>query len=1062
MGHCVLEIIQTNDLEEPSFELWVRRMLLFEPGRPNLVVDRKLLAMSDAVPGPDSWPVPADKGNSLSKALSWYLETYILEGIGEQQKIAEYIVKALSDWGEDVFKVLFSNPAAIQAYRNCCDETLGNRIEIFSDDPKIHFWPWEALLDFDRFWIGSLLPVERVFTGFRDKEELKHSFYDSKKIKVLLVSARGRIDVDYRLVGEALASAGDAVSLTLLNPPTLENLANVLKSGVQRFDVLHFDCHGGFGSFLSNRKEGYLLLENNNLELVPVTSEQLRAALGDYCPPHIVLNACRSAMASYTDSRFTQSLAISLLAHDPVYDVTAMSYNLATEAMKHFLLPFYNGLLCNLRTGAAVESARGIMMRNKLRVAIDGEIEVDDWMIPVVYRRLKADENDFKTYLERLPNYDNKIKTDLSRVDQFIGRDKLFYDFDRSLIYKGVIFLIHGLAGIGKTRFIKEYLLWKSRTGDLRPVIWLDLEVQNDNNKIMEFFAESLRVSSAIALGNTTPESVILNGLAQNNYYIILDNVHAARIREESGFQGIFTVKDRAFLAQFLRQCAATGSTVLSISRGPEPWIGEEKEYFEFSLNGLEPRERISLIQKTLDDFGARLSAKDFEAKTPGFTELLAEYGGHPLLTVDLVNRVLGRETCANFLQTFQTDMKAVKWFLEKNDRQRLLRSLSIVDDADVLDVGLFFLFFKNECCHELFLLLLKEIYPGEAEKKLKKVFGKLELAGLLHNGKAMHPLLVAGLKSTGRMKKSHYHYAAFLDVIGRLASEGNKTLLSQLDFYTLSLALPELIKTDRIDEAVIVVDLCITGYNEQKLPEKTLQLFQFVYPLLEGKITSDQDFKLLKTAISPEVTIQLLPALNKLIERGEFEKVESANFEGKISQIPSAQYRRDAELKIRENNLEAARGLLKKAISLNNIEKNEIGKAMNYSLLGEVEGKLKNIDQASEYFNKGILIFKKFKRESDAGISFHQWAKYLYLNDDPEKAGENFLNAAECFDRLNDAKMLAAVVANFEYFFYADDPPNYTKLNFKIFFGFQRFTTGDLNKFIGQIIVSHIKNKIQ
>lgn len=104
MAPMVIEIVQTNNEAEPSFEVWQCAYPFAE--------NRYWVAYAPAVPGPDRWPVPANPGNYLSHALKWYFEDYILNPAPERVQQSKNVLRVLADWGKAVFRLLFNTEAA--------------------------------------------------------------------------------------------------------------------------------------------------------------------------------------------------------------------------------------------------------------------------------------------------------------------------------------------------------------------------------------------------------------------------------------------------------------------------------------------------------------------------------------------------------------------------------------------------------------------------------------------------------------------------------------------------------------------------------------------------------------------------------------------------------------------------------------------------------------------------------------------------------------------------------------------------------------------------------------
>ncbi len=395
----ILEIVQVNEETEPSFEVWLRRTILARESAsgPEMFVlkhVRDQLTPAGSVAPPAHWPVPADSKSNLAQALPWYLEQFIQQPTAMGAQRARYVLRALRDWGKDGFSNLFTTDQVRSVYDTLADSSLSqrNRIEIHSADPQVLAWPWEVLFDHHDCPIGRMMAVERRYGIALHGPDTSIAHDPVKGLKVLLVTARqGMNDVDYRLVGRPIASALIPLQLTMLRPPTLENLRQTIHSTDHYWDALHFDCHGWWGSLDGGAPHGHLVLQDNDAQPRPISVRQLLDALGDCCPPHVVLNACRSAMPDgQTDSPFA-SVATALLHHPKVHDVTAMAYNLHVDAAAPFLMGFY----CSLNSGenvcTAVENGHFDMIREPIRTCIGGTVKIQDWFVPVVYRRAGGD-----------------------------------------------------------------------------------------------------------------------------------------------------------------------------------------------------------------------------------------------------------------------------------------------------------------------------------------------------------------------------------------------------------------------------------------------------------------------------------------------------------------------------------------------------------------------------------------------------------------------------------------------------------------------------------------------
>lgn len=123
------------------------------------------------------------------------------------------------------------------------------------------------------------------------------------------------------------------------------------------------------------------------------------------------------------------------------------------------------------------------------------------------------------------------------------------------------------------------------------------------------------------------------------------------------------------------------------------------------------------------------------------------------------------------------------------------------------------------------------------------------------------------------------------------------------------------------------------------------------------------------------------------------------------------------AKQKIQENKLDEARLFAQRAIAFSQTEKNELGRAMNLSLLGEIEAWSKHYESAFRYFDQAIIVFTTLGEIRDAGITRHQYAKFRYISGQVPEAGELFLASAQNFEQINDQATLKLVVGSFDTF---------------------------------------------
>jgi tetratricopeptide (TPR) repeat protein len=213
-------------------------------------------------------------------------------------------------------------------------------------------------------------------------------------------------------------------------------------------------------------------------------------------------------------------------------------------------------------------------------------------------------------------------------------------------------------------------------------------------------------------------------------------------------------------------------------------------------------------------------------------------------------------------------------------------------------------------------------------------------------------------------------------------------------------LKLPEAIKVRLLYEQAKVAELL---GNKKEYENLIIQAHAASNHVDDNDLTSFISFEMAQLALHS----------NSPAQAGEhLDEVEDNLLKGN-----SAIYRARAQAMMMEGDLDEARHLLQRAITLSKKEKNEIGKAMNISLMGEIEGKLGNREKAVKLFEQAVSIFEKAGDRHNAGVTYHQWAKLYYTEGLMEEAGEYFIHAALCFRDTGDSYTLEVVSSNFNYY---------------------------------------------
>ncbi len=223
--------------------------LLFQVSRP----DGKS-ADPTPVPSPASFPVEGRPDTNLLRELRWYLEDFLTYPFSPETEHAERVLAALRAWGGTAFQSLFGTGSAGLFFHEATREGYhALHLQVWSDDPRVLAWPWEALRDPEAHILGHTSEIERCLDHVKDPLPIPEDL-PQDRVNILLVTARpkGERDVAYRSVSrrlvELVAKKNLPAHVHVLRPPTLQRLEEHLRERPHFYHLLHFDGHGAYGA----------------------------------------------------------------------------------------------------------------------------------------------------------------------------------------------------------------------------------------------------------------------------------------------------------------------------------------------------------------------------------------------------------------------------------------------------------------------------------------------------------------------------------------------------------------------------------------------------------------------------------------------------------------------------------------------------------------------------------------------------------------------------------------------------------------------------------------------
>jgi len=549
-------------------------------------------------------------GTKLDEGLRWYLEDYPIMPDAPNKIKAGHVMAALTSWGSEAYKKLVDNIVHI----NRKEPLLGDlEISIISNDATILTWPWEALGNGD-VSVGQLCSISRIPEGSMSEQSSPDANFmrPESTLNILYIIARPQGDeVGYRKLAKPIIDllsterGYSAIHLDLLRPPTFQQLKTFLKNKGRPYHIVHFDGHGVYGLYGDDtRPQGYLLFEKHAAEhhvADYISAAQFAEALKEHNIPIVLLNACRSAMTGM--GLYTPHASISeRLIKAGVQRVVAMGYMLQVAGASAFFPAFYETLCKSGNIINAVAAGRYEMYLNNERTSMIGDIALQDWLVPVLYQN-GGEQTSRMPLIEQLSQGAASRPTNIVHtwIDPFTGRDAEILQLERAVCpyMKRAGIIIHGMAGVGKTSLIKEFVKWLFNTNGLA-------------DEFLYFDASTVHSVSEMI-------TIPISELREARHLIILDSFEQLTMSDE----------ERKHLIKLFAEIQGGQSKLIMVSRDSEKWLPDSLcirlPVTGFDYNETHLLKKINLATKTAYTPILRLLGLHVHAAFTNFIESMIE-----------------------------------------------------------------------------------------------------------------------------------------------------------------------------------------------------------------------------------------------------------------------------------------------------------------------------------------------------------------------------------------------------------------------------------------------------
>lgn len=1071
----VLLIYQQEIRDKYVFSLYTRHLSLV-PVSENELENRhqvKVFAQDIELPDPSSWPVPVESRSNMFEKLKWYLEDRMLLEEMPVDQTSFYTIKSLHDWGREIFNKLFFSENSKELYQNIYfhGPSQDSWVEIIADDPYVLTWPWEALNNEYDHLLGHRVAFERRLNS--KEQKYLNAKKEMKKMELLIVSPRKTNDIDYRIISKKLL-VNQSINVTILNPPTFTNLSMTLSENPEKWDVLHLDCHGDM-VFKDGHFQPVLYFENEKLDLEQITGKQIIDNLTDNCPPTVIMNACRSAMATNNNNGPKDSMATYFLTLTSVESVVAMAFKLHVDTLHDFFSMFYSSLISGDRPSIAVYFGRlQIMTRNGARDMKNHDVA--EWIIPVSYSKaLVSVEDDLGFQRQRFipqSNFDSKVNP------HFLCREELFRNFDKLVTKTFQRFIVYGMSGIGKTELVRELIWWRQFSGDKRSVLWIDLEkieCSDDlfTNKIDGDFAEKNFLNFQNA------SSLFRDDFKVQGNFIVLDHLHSIDKLKDAE---IVTEK----ILEIIEKAANSESIIIMIGRSPREVPFDNDLFVKIPMIG------FNIIDTEV--FVNHLSKFDFSQKE--VYDFFFNIGGHPVLLVEML-KLLEKGYSMEFLSEKKvTDfMSLLSLFENTNDVERMISLFASLQDSCIKDIAPFLILSKEYATENWVCNLLDHHNKSRSHLTVKKAYDILDACGLMFDRSFFHPGLVGYLFACESFRAKISHIKIFAECWAKhmslfsLDNEISKDFMIMMN--TVRLAFDYAVENQWKHEIHVLGKSLRNFYNSRENFYETIEISHMALSVFS--ITSDAGYvleeitsiiftcRILRTAnnidqlndIANQVlkkdsklitsdskaefyyqsakfyqeianeqqyidlickSIKLLPLLkDKMIKLFIINEI-TLNFPTNLNESIAIEMeellldrsipdnirgnimRMQAEKLISEKKYDEARRYLLGSNVCANKTGNKSLLAMNYSVQASLEGATSDYSKANSLFADAIHLFTTLKDFNNLAVVYHKRALVHYNIREIEQASEYWIYSAYNFKHCENYGMFEIIKNNYFY----------------------------------------------
>jgi tetratricopeptide (TPR) repeat protein len=623
--------------------------------------------------------------------LEWYFERWLVFPLTDKVR-AERARESVRSYGVSLFEQVFKqNVDAYSDYKAIGDAIT--QIEIIGKSPEFQALHWEALHDPQ---MPRPLAVDAVMVRqWVNQTVAKATIAAAPVIRLLVVTARPgeEHDVNHRTISrplmELIQQSQLRVQVDLLRPATFEALTQHLdEKGAGYYHIVHLDMHGAVMSYeevqaLCEREQkatavNRLTFREFGEELQPFEGLRALLSLESGMPgqsdlreaaelaglltgkqiPVCILNACQSAKQIRGDERET-SLGAALMAAG-MQTVLAMGYSVTVSAAEILMKTLYEQLFAGKTLDEAIRFGRKALHdRQERKAYFNQTIRLEDWLLPVVYRRGRVNlalrdftPHEEETYWQQQASLYRLKEQPKAPTYGFVGRDLEILKIERALLRQNVL-LVQGMGGTGKTTLLNYLREWWQTTQFVKDVFYFGYDQQAYTlEQILFAIGQRVYDKYAAAQFQAMPLAAqvakLVATLKAEPYALMLDNLESVT-GQALAIQNTLNPEEQAKLRDFLQRLVDGKTKVVLGSRSREPWLDGVLRGAVYELRGLDEESRTTLAEQILARQVQEHSKIERIRQSDDFKKLMKLLAGYPL-AMEVVLGNLRRQSAAEIL----------------------------------------------------------------------------------------------------------------------------------------------------------------------------------------------------------------------------------------------------------------------------------------------------------------------------------------------------------------------------------------------------------------------------